>query len=100
MGARASKALRPATRTVENTQDLDRDALQSVRHDERRPWNHELPRSRNATRPPHFWALGQQRLDIVNDVERNTLCGCRIILLDVGAQRSEVVDGLGRPDRS
>ncbi len=58
MGARASKALRPAARTVENAQDLDRVALQPVRHDERRPRNHELARSRNPTRPPHLGALG------------------------------------------
>src|SRR6266480_3738070 len=32
-------------------------------------------------------------------VKCNALCGCWIILFDVGTERDEVIDCLGRPDR-
>jgi hypothetical protein len=53
-----SKILRPPACTVEDSQDLDGVANQTVRHDVRRPRDHELARPRNPTRPPHSGLLG------------------------------------------
>ena len=93
-----SKVLGPSTSAVEHAQDLDRVANQAVRHDEWRPRDHELARSRNAAGSPHFGAVRKQCFNTLDDVKRDALRGCGIVLLDVGTQRGEVVDGLGRPD--
>jgi hypothetical protein len=34
----------------------------------------------------------------MDDMERDTLRRCRIVLLDIGTQRDEVGNGLRRPD--
>ncbi len=54
---------------------------------------------RNATGPPHFGAIGKQCLDIADDMERNALRRCRIVLGDVGPQRRKVGNCLRRPNR-
>src|SRR5262249_17933417 len=97
-GCKGLKGLRPSTCAVEATQDLDRVANQSVRNDERRPRDDKFARSRNSTGSPHFGTVGQQGFNAVEDMERNTLGGCRIILLDMSPQRREVGNRLRRPD--
>ena len=94
----SSKGLGPSTCAVENAQDLDRVANQPVWHDERRPRDHEFACSRNSTGSAHLGSIGQQAFNIAEDVERNTLRGCRIVLLDIGPQRDQVGNGLRRPD--
>ncbi len=89
MDTNASKGLGPSTCAVEDAQDLDRVAKQPVWHDERRSRDHEFACSRNSR---------QQAFNIVEDVERNTLRGCRIVLLDIGPQCDEVGNGFRRPD--
>jgi hypothetical protein len=85
-----SKGLRPPARTVKDSQDLDRVADDAVGHDVRRVRDYELARARNSTRSSHFGVIGEQRLNIADDMERNALGGCRIILLDIGPQRREI----------
>src|SRR2546422_11624408 len=97
MVASSSKDLGPSSCTVKNAQDLDRLANQAVWHDERRPRDHEFACSRNWTGSPHFGTIGQQGFHVVEDVERNILRGCRIVLLDMGPQRDEVDNRLRRP---
>src|SRR6266536_3308878 len=98
MVASSSKGLGPSTCAVENAQDLDRVANQAVWHDERRPRDHEFACSGNSTGSPHFGTIGQQGFNVVEDVESNTLRGCRIVLLDMGSQRDEVGNRLRRPN--
>ena len=83
---------------MEDAQDLDRVANQAVRHDEWRPRDHEFACSRNSTGSAHFGTIGQQGFKVVEDVERNTLRRCRIVLLGIGQQRDEVGNRLRRPD--
>jgi len=64
-----------------------------------RPRDHEFARSRHSTRPPHFGAVGKQRLNIVDNMESNALRGLRVVLFDVGPQRGKVGNRLRRPDR-
>src|SRR5260370_36121814 len=42
--------------------------------------------------------LGSNVSNIVDDMKRNALRRCRIVLLDKGAQRAEVGNGLRRPN--
>jgi hypothetical protein len=46
-----------------------------------------------------FGAIGKQRLNIADDMERNTLRGCRIVLRDISPQRRQVGNRLWRSDR-
>ena len=77
---------------MKNTQDLDCSALQSIRHDKRRSWDHEFSRPWNTARSAYLWIRRQQNFNIVYDVEGDTASRGGIILLDVGAQCREVFD--------
>ena len=58
---------------MEDAQDLDRIADQAVRHDERRPRDHELACSRNSAGSPDFRVVGKQRFNILDDMKRKAL---------------------------
>jgi hypothetical protein len=94
-----SKTVRPSASTVIDAQDLERVVNQTVRNEERRPRNHEFACSRDPTGSTYFRVIGEQCFYILDDSKYHALRGCRIVLLDVGAQRREIVDRLRRSNR-
>ena len=93
-----SKSFRPTARRVINAQDLNCVVLYPIRNNERRSWNHQLSRSGNTARTSHLGVLGKKCFYVVQDVKDDALCSRWIVLGNKGAQRSKVVDRLGRPD--
>lgn len=95
--ARSSKSFRPTSCAVIDAQDLDCVTVKSVRHDEWRSRDHEFSRTRHASWSAHFGVVGQERFNVVDDVKGDALRGGRVILLNIGTKRSEVLDRFGRP---
>jgi hypothetical protein len=80
---------------MENAQYLDDITQDPIRDDKWRSRDHELACSRNAAGSPHFRVIGQQCFNALNNVQRNTSRGCRIVLLDVGTQRGKIAIASG-----
>jgi hypothetical protein len=95
---RESKCIGPSTGAVEDAENLDRVANYAVRHNERRLRDHEFARARNSAGSSHFGVVRKLCLDAMNDVKRDALDGCRIVLFDLDPKRGEVIDCLWRPD--
>ena len=66
-------------RAMEDAQDLNGVADQTVGYDIRRSRDYELTCARNSTRSTHFGAIGKERLDAADDMERDSLRGRQIV---------------------
>jgi hypothetical protein len=76
---------------VEDPENLDRVADQAVRHNKGRLRDHEFTRPRNSAGSPHRGVVRKQCFNVFDDVKRDALCGCRIVLFDVGTERGEII---------
>ena len=94
-----SETVRPSASTVIDAQDLERVVNQTVRNEKRRPRNHEFACSGDPAGSTHFWVIGKQCFNILDDAKYGALRGCRIVLLDVGAQRHKIINCLRGPNR-
>ena len=58
---------------------------------------HELAGAGDAARRAELWIFRQQILDAIENVQRDALCGGRIMFGDMGAQIEKVMNGFWRP---
>src|ERR1700692_2622910 len=80
---------------AQNLYDL---ALHAIGDDVRRPWNDEFAGAGDAARPPHMRVAREQMFHVAQDAQYNPASASGAFLGDVGSQRNQVLDRLGRPD--
>jgi hypothetical protein len=78
--------------------DLNSRAAYAVGDDVGRLGNDEFADAGDAARRAEFGVLRKQVLEAVEDVQRDALCGGRIMFGNVRAQGEKVVNGFRRPD--
>jgi hypothetical protein len=80
------QALGPAARAVVHAGDFDRRPANSIGDDVGRLRDYEFARSGDAARRAELRILGEEMFDAIQDVQRDALCGGRVMFGDVCAQ--------------